>query len=220
MARTVANGSSRLLRANVPQFVRVGSDMTTSRATAADAARVLATADMVLTAGQVDEAYSRMATAIQLTLGGTSPLVLACMVGGLIPAAGLLGRMQMELEIGYVHATRYRGGTSGHDVEWRVPPPPGLEGRHVLVVDDILDEGYTLAAIVDAVREAGAASVRSAVLVEKRHGRKAPALEADFTGLECPDRYVFGCGMDYKGWHRQLPAIYAVADGDRARSRP
>ena len=190
--------------------------MASSRASSADAARILAGADMVLSAGQVDAAYSRLATQIQLTLAGTSPVVLVCMVGGLIPAAGLLGRMQMELELDYVHATRYRGGTSGHEVQWRVTPSDALAGRHVLVVDDILDEGYTLAAILDAVRASGAASVRSAVLVEKRHERRAPGLKADFVGSAVPDRYVFGCGMDYKGWHRQLPAIYAVGAGDDA----
>ncbi len=189
--------------------------MSGPRISAEEAARVLAAADRVLSAEQVDAAYDRLAAGIQAALDGTSPLVLVSMVGGMIPAACLLARMNMALELDYVHATRYRGGTSGHDVEWRVFPSRPLTGRHVLVVDDILDEGYTLAAVLARVRAGGAASVRTAVLVEKAHGRRAPGLHADFTGLECPDRYVFGCGMDYKGWHRQLPAIYAVAtDGD------
>jgi len=181
---------------------------------AEQAARVLARADRVITPGQVSDAYDELAANIHCALADSSPMVLVAMVGGMIAASGLLARMSMQLELGYVHATRYRGGTSGHDVQWRAPPPPGVHARHVLVVDDILDEGYTLAAVLRAVRDAGAASVRSAVLVEKRHGRRAPGLEADFVGLEVPDRYVFGCGMDYKGWHRQLPAIYAAADED------
>lgn len=180
-------------------------------ASAEEAAQVLAAAEVVLTAAEANAAYEAMAAQILDAYAQHPPVVLACMVGGLIPTAGLLSRMQMQLEVDYVHATRYRGGTSGHDVEWRVAPPPRIHGRHVLVVDDILDEGYTLAAILRAVRDAGAASVRSAVLVEKVHDRRAPGLEADFLGGDVPDRYVFGCGMDYKGWHRQLPAIYAVA---------
>jgi hypoxanthine phosphoribosyltransferase len=181
---------------------------------AVQAAGVLERADRVITPGQVADAYDALAANIQSVLADASPIVLVAMVGGLIPASGLLARMSMQLELGYVHATRYRGGTSGHEVQWRAPPPPGVHGRNVLLVDDILDEGYTLAAVLRALREAGSASVRSAVLVEKRHGRRAPGLQADFVGLEVPDRYVFGCGMDYKGWHRQLPAIYAAADED------
>ena len=188
--------------------------MASSSITAEEAAQVLARAERVLTTGQLIDAYDDLAERIQQTLDGTSPVVLAAMVGGLIPAAQLLARMDMQLEVDYLHATRYRGGTSGHDVQWLREPGPKLVGRHVVIVDDILDEGYTLAAMLEAVRRAGVASVRSAVLVEKRHSRRAPGLEADFVGLEVPDRYVFGCGMDYKGWHRQLPAIYAAAPVD------
>jgi hypoxanthine phosphoribosyltransferase len=186
--------------------------MSAAGISAEDAAGVLAAAEPVLHRAQVDAAYGCLARDIQAALAGHSPLVLVCMVGGMIPAAELLSRMQMQLEVDYVHATRYRGGTSGHDVQWRVSPSRSLHGRHVLVVDDILDEGHTLAAILHGVRAAGAASVRSAVLVEKCHDRRVAGLAADFTGAQVPDRYVFGCGMDYKGWHRQLPAIYAVAE--------
>ena len=87
-----------------------------------------------------------------------------------------------------------------------------MRGRHVLVVDDILDEGHTLGAIMDTLRELETASVQSAVLVDKIHDRRVEGVQADFFQLQVPDRYVFGCGMDYKGWYRQLPAIYAVAD--------
>lgn len=182
--------------------------------TSDQAAAVLARAERVITTGQVLDAYDALAEQIEQALAGRSPVVLAAMVGGLIPAAQLLTRMEMQLEMGYLHATRYRGGTRGFDVEWVRAPDARLAGRDVLIVDDILDEGHTLAAMMEAVRGVGVASVRSAVLVEKRHPRRAPDFEADFVGLEVPDRYVFGCGMDYKGWHRQLPAIYAAADED------
>jgi hypoxanthine phosphoribosyltransferase len=176
------------------------------------AAQVLAQADCVLSHDQVSAAYDKLAVDIQNVLGDSSPIILACMVGGLIPTGGLLARMDMALEVDYLHATRYRGGLNGHDIQWRVTPSASLRGRDVLLVDDILDEGYTLAATIYAVRTAGAASVRSAVLVEKAHDRRVPDLVADFVGAQVPDRYVFGCGMDYMGWHRQLPAIYAVAE--------
>ncbi|MDS4039831.1 MAG: phosphoribosyltransferase family protein, partial [Candidatus Competibacter sp.] len=105
-----------------------------------------------------------------------------------------------------------RGGTRGGEMDWIAPPRPEVAGQVVLVVDDIFDEGDTLEAILAEVRRRGATAVYSAVLVDKRHDRKVSGLTVDFVGLEVPDRYVFGCGMDYKEYWRQLPAIYAARD--------
>ena len=86
-----------------------------------------------------------------------------------------------------------------------------LKGRKVLVLDDILDEGHTLAAIVEHLREEGADAVHTAVLVHKLHDRKAsPGMRADVSGLDIEDRYLFGCGIDYKGYWRNAPGIYAL----------
>ena len=83
--------------------------------------------------------------------------------------------------------------------------------RDVLIIDDILDEGHTLGAIIDFCRHAGASRVYTAVLIDKDHQRKArPDLQADFIGLQCIDRFIFGYGMDYKGYWRNAPGIYAV----------
>ena len=112
-----------------------------------------------------------------------------------------------------MHATRYRGDVRGQELEWIARPRTPLEGRTVLVLDDILDEGVTLAAILEDCRAQGARAVHSAVLVDKRIGRPRTLERADFTGLSVPDRYVFGFGMDYRGYLRNLPAIYAVAEG-------
>ena len=120
--------------------------------------------------------------------------------------------MRFPLQVGYLHATRYRSGIRGGAIDWIAPPRPEVAGRTVLVIDDIFDEGDTLKAILEEVRRRGAAAVYSAVLVNKRHHRKVPGLQVDFIGLEVPDRYVFGCGMDYKEYWRQLPAIYAARD--------
>ena len=105
-----------------------------------------------------------------------------------------------------------RGATRGGEIDWIAPPRPAVTGQTVLVVDDIFDEGYTLQAILAAVRQQGATAVYSAALVNKQHNRKVPGLTVDFIGLEVPDRYVFGCGMDYKEYWRNLPAIYAARD--------
>lgn len=186
-----------------------------SKTSLADEAReVLRCADKLYDAVQVSRGYDQMARDIEDQLGDSNPVILAVMVGGMIPAAQLLHRLQMPLEIDYIHATRYRSGLHGHDLEWRIRPKDDLRARHVLVVDDILDEGHTLGAIMATLRELETASVRSAVLVDKVHERRVKGVQADFSQLQVPDRYVFGCGMDYKGWYRQLPAIYAVADAN------
>jgi len=137
-------------------------------------------------------------------------LLLCVMTGGLVTASELFIRLDFPLQLDYLHATRYQGGTRGSELQWITRPSQDLEGRTVLVVDDILDEGLTLAAILDYCREQGAAAVYSMVLVEKQHDRKASDLKADFVGLPVEDRYVFGYGMDYHGYLRNVRGIYAV----------
>lgn len=179
----------------------------------AEVQRVRDEADCLVAPEAVNAAVDRMAAEITQRLGGKNPLVYCVMNGGLMTAGALLSRLDFPLEVDYLHATRYGQRLQGAVLDWRVRPSRELKGRQVLVVDDILDEGHTLAAIVDQLRAEGAAEVLSAVLVDKDHGRKAtPGMRADFTGLVVEDRYIFGCGMDYKGYWRNLPAIYALRD--------
>ncbi len=176
---------------------------------------ILSRAEQLHSAEDVAGALDRMAAEVRRDLEGRDPLVLAVMVGGMIPATWLIQRLSFPHQLDYVHATRYRGGTRGGPaLEWRASPRSDLRDRHVLVVDDILDEGPTLAAILGACRAQGAASVRAAVLVKKRHDRCVAGLAPDYIGVEVEDRYVFGCGMDYRERFRQLPAIYALAPED------
>jgi hypoxanthine phosphoribosyltransferase len=127
--------------------------------------------------------------------------------------AEITRRLDFPLQLDYLHATRYRGTTRGGGLVWsRQPDATRIEGRHVLVIDDILDEGHTLVAVRNALQGFAPASLAVAVLVEKRHDRRAPGAHAEFIGLQVEDRYVFGCGMDYHEYWRQLPAIYAVKD--------
>ncbi len=173
--------------------------------------RVRVEADCLATPAVVAAAYDAMANAISNDLAELNPLVYCVMNGGLITAGALVSRLDFPLEVAYLHATRYGLQLQGTLLDWRVRPTQDLRGRHVLVVDDILDEGHTLAAIVDHLRGEGPASVRTAVLVDKLHERKAYAgMRADYTGLNVEDRYLFGCGMDYKGYWRNLPGIYAL----------
>jgi hypoxanthine phosphoribosyltransferase len=180
--------------------------------TADQALAVLRQAELLCTPAQIAAAFDQLAIAISAELENRDPLVLIVMNGAFIPAAQLLCRLNFPLQVGYLHATRYRSGTRGGNLAWIAPPRPPVANRVVLVVDDIFDEGDTLKAILTEMRRQGAAAAYSAVLVNKRHDRKVAGFNVDFVGLEVPDRYVFGCGMDYREYWRNLPAIYAVAD--------
>lgn len=169
-------------------------------------------ADCLYDRSEIEAALDRMALDISYALAEANPLVITVMQGGLITAGMLLPRLAFPLQVDYLHATRYRGETSGAELHWIVRPSQTLAGRIVLLIDDIHDEGYTLEAIVRACRDAGARRVYSAVLVNKRHDRKT-VYRSDFVGVEVPDRYVFGYGMDYKEYLRNAPGIYAVKEG-------
>lgn len=178
-----------------------------------DIRRVRAEADCLATAAEVAQAYDRMAAAITHRLQAANPIIYAVMNGGLIPAGQLLPRLEFPLETAYLHATRYGHAATGGGLDWRVRPSASPAGRSALVIDDILDEGHTLAAICAELHAAGAIEVLTAVLVHKCHDRKAsPNMRADFTGLDITDRFLFGCGMDYRGYWRNASALYAVKD--------
>jgi len=176
----------------------------------AEAQDIFKHADCLHDAAAITAAYDRMAEAIRIEYEGKKPLILCVMIGGLHPTSEITQRLKFPFQIDYLHATRYRGETTGGGLLWKSHPEISVRGRDVLVIDDILDEGHTLAAIIESLQKMEASSVKVAVLAEKIHDRKAPGIKADYVGVTVEDRYVFGCGMDYKSYWRQLPAIYAV----------
>jgi hypoxanthine phosphoribosyltransferase len=180
--------------------------------TAAQALTVLREAELVCSVHAVTTALDRLAAAISARFQDCDPLLLVVMNGGMIPATQLFTRLHFPLQIDYVHVTRYRGTTHGGELDWIARPRLSMVDRTVLVIDDIYDAGTTLKAIVADLRRTGAREVYSAVLVDKLHDRKEPGFAVDFVGLHVPDRYVFGCGMDYQEYWRNLPAIYAVRE--------
>lgn len=180
-------------------------------ATRAQAQRILQHAELVCGAAEVSQALDRVAVEVSARLQHDFPLVLAVANGALVFAGELLPRLAFALEFEVIRVSRYRDQTTGGTLNWLLAPQAPLRGRSVLVLDDILDEGLTLAAIRDHVLRAGAQAFSSAVLVDKQITRSKP-MQADFVGLRVPDRYVFGCGMDVKGFWRNLPAIYAFQE--------
>lgn len=176
------------------------------------ARQVLASADCLFSQQDVEQALDRLAADISASLADHDILLLCVMTGGAVSAAELFLRLNFPVQLDYLHATRYQGTTGGSELRWITRPSQSLRDRVVLVVDDILDEGLTLAAILEYCQQQGARAVYSAVLVEKIHERKVAALKADFIGLMVEDRYVFGYGMDYHGYLRNVRGIYAVSE--------
>lgn len=172
--------------------------------------KVFEQADLVHSADAVESALDAMGVAITSKLSGTNPLLVCILTGGVVPFGKLLPRLQFPLTIDYVHATRYGDRLHGGQLHWISGPHQDPKDRTVLLVDDILDEGTTLAGIEERYRGDGARVVYKAVLVTKDRQRPNE-VHIDFPGLTVPDRYVFGYGMDYKGYLRNAPGIYAEA---------
>ncbi|MGA9572866.1 MAG: hypoxanthine-guanine phosphoribosyltransferase [Lysobacterales bacterium] len=161
---------------------------------------------------EVQAAVQKMADEINRYYGDKPVVMISVLTGAIVPAAWLVTKLKMPVQMDFVHATRYRGGLYGAELEYRVPPRLNLEDKHVLIVDDIFDEGNTLAAIKGSVEKRKARSVRMAALVRKVHDRGLPRDYVDFIGLDVPDVYVFGCGMDaYEEW-RHLDEILVLGD--------
>ena len=176
-----------------------------------EAVAVMKHADCLYDRAAVEAALDRMADRINHDMAGGDVVVMCIMNGGLVASGTLLPRLEFALRVDYMHASRYRERTAGDELHWKVNPSQALAGKDLLIIDDILDEGYTLAAIIEFCRQQSPASLRAAVLVQKEHGRGVRP-PVDYVGLRVPDRYVFGYGMDYKGYWRNAPGIYAVAE--------
>ena len=172
---------------------------------------ILQQAELLYPAEQVQASLHGVARQINDALADTHPLVLSVMGGAVVFTGQLLPLLDFPLDFDYVHVSRYGDATQGGKVCWKVEPCDNVRGRVVLVLDDILDEGHTMAALRERVMELGASRFYCAVFADKRHGRAKP-IQADFVGMELPDRFVFGYGMDIEGAWRNLPAIYAVKE--------
>lgn len=177
-----------------------------------EVARVAAGAECLYTRQQVEAALDLMAADVAERLQDSDPILLCVMLGGLVTTGLLATRLGFPVQIDYLHVGRYADKTRGGELVWYRRPSLDLAGRSVLIVDDILDEGCTLAALQAFCTDQGVGRAWSAVLTEKRHDRRLPGIRADFVGLEVADRYVFGYGMDYKGYLRNMPGIFAVGE--------
>ena len=174
------------------------------------AQQILERTELVLDQAGVERCYDELSAAITADYADRDPVILCVMLGALHVTAEITKRLDFAFELDYLHATRYQGETSGSDLVWKVSPSLCLQDRHVLVIDDILDEGHTLANIEKCLLQQQPASLATAVLVDKQHDRRDPEIRADYAGVQLEDRYLIGCGMDYRNYYRQLPYIVAL----------
>ena len=163
------------------------------------------TAALEIVANTVSSDYSEYG-------GENTPLLISVMNGGLITTGHFLTALDLSVDVDYCHTTRYGNATSGGELQWLSYPRQPLQGRHVLLVDDIFDEGITLKLIAEYCVDQGAESVKSVVLLDKQHDRKVEGFSPDYFALTIPDRYVFGFGLDYKGSYRNAPGIFALSE--------
>lgn len=175
-----------------------------------DPAQILQNSSLLASREQVMAAVDRMAEQVNEFYGDRPIILLIVMTGAVMPAAWLASRLNMPVQMDFIHATRYAGSTEGGEIEFRVPPRLNLQDHDVLIVDDIYDIGLTLQMIEEYCAARHVNSVNSAVLVRKIHDRPTTGQLPRFIGMDIEDRYIFGCGMDaYEHW-RHLDEIRAL----------
>ena len=184
-----------------------------------EALRLLQEAELICDAECVQREVARVAREISAELGGQFPVVLSVMGGAAIFTGQLLPQLGFPLEFGAIEVTRYNNDIEGREITWRLPPRDNVRGRTVLVVDDILDEGITLAAIHKKLVEMGAKRVLSAVFADKDIGRAKP-IKADLVGLTLPNEFVVGFGMDVYNYWRNLPGLWSISQADLSAAEP
>lgn len=179
-------------------------------------AKIRQTADLLYSSGEIEAAIVDLAAKLNAKHCDDNPLCLNILNGATPFFGRLLQQLDFPLQTDYIHASRYQDELSGSQLQIYARPQTALTGRNVWLIDDIFDEGITLTSIAEWALEQGAATVKTIVLTEKLHTRKSTLPSGlqtpDHIALTVPDRYVFGWGMDYKSYWRNLDAIYALPD--------
>jgi hypoxanthine phosphoribosyltransferase len=162
---------------------------------------------------EIQKRVDEVAAEITRVYGDEPITIVGVLTGCLVFLSDLIRRLEMPLRIALIQASSYRGtATTAGTLKVQDDLLPDLRGRHLLILDDILDTGQTLHFMVEHMNRLGAASVRVAVLLRKV-GRQRVPLEPDFFGFEIPDAFVIGYGLDYDDEYRNLPYIGVLGGG-------
>lgn len=162
---------------------------------------------LVFDRATIDATVDKLAAAVSQRCSQGEWTAMCVMNGALVFTAELIQRLSIPVRVDSLRVSRYHETTQGSHLRWHSRPESDIAGMRVLLIDDIFDEGETLAALDTFFREAGAAEVVSVVLLDKIHDHKVAGFKPDIVGLDCPDVYVFGYGMDIEGRYRNLPEI-------------
>lgn len=173
--------------------------------------RAFSQAEQLHTQVATAHAIDRMAVAITATLQDQNPVVLSVLQGGLYLTGQLMARVVMPLQQGYVHVGRYTNEQQEGELHWYGGAYPSLAGRCVLLVGDVLDRGVTLQKLLDWLHEQDVSCTYTAVMAKKNSDCLVRP-PVDFVGVECPNRVLFGCGMDFEGYGRNLPSLYGLKE--------
>ena len=181
------------------------------------ARKLLQNAEEIFNAAEVQHAVAGVAEKLNARFdrdGDESfPLVLGVMGGAVVFVGQVLPQLRFPLEFDYIHVSRYGDDDQGGRVVWKVIPRPNVAGRTIIVLDDILDEGETLAHVKQRLLDMGAAEVIIAVFADKALKQSKP-VKADIVGLTIPNKFVVGFGMDVYGYWRNLPGLWAIRQED------
>jgi hypoxanthine phosphoribosyltransferase len=181
------------------------------------ARKLLHNAEEIFDAQEVQQAVAGVAEKLNQRFDrpedDTFPLVLGVMGGAVVFVGQVLPQLRFPLEFDYIHVSRYGDDDQGGRVVWKVIPRPNVAGRTIIVLDDILDEGETLAHVKQRLLDMGAAEVIIAVFADKAL-KQAKPVKADIVGLSIPNKFVVGFGMDVYGYWRNLPGLWAIRQED------
>jgi hypoxanthine phosphoribosyltransferase len=184
---------------------------------------LLANATEIVTPAEVQAAVARVADQLNTRFGNsndkTFPLVLGVMGGAVVFTGNLLPQLDFPLEFDYIHVSRYGDDDRGGEIVWKVIPRKNVAGRTIVVLDDILDEGETLAHVKQRLLDMGAAEVLVVVFADKDLGRAKP-IKADLVGLTLPNQFVVGFGMDVYNYWRNLPGLWSINEADLSAADP
>ncbi|MDF1688581.1 MAG: hypoxanthine-guanine phosphoribosyltransferase [Cycloclasticus sp.] len=172
---------------------------------------VQANSSCLLDEHAVDVMVSKLAADITEACQYENPVILCVMTGAVVAVGMLLPQLNFPLEVDYVHATRYQGEVVGGELQWKQLPTTSLLNRTVIIIDDVLDEGVTMSKLKSYCKEQGALRCYTVVLVDKEIKKEKP-IKADFVGFQAGDQYLFGLGMDYKGYLRNINGLYACPE--------
>jgi hypoxanthine phosphoribosyltransferase len=167
-------------------------------------------ASVLLTEEQIQTRVTELAQEIARDYAGQCPLLIGVLKGSIVFLSDLMRKLSLPLEIDLICCSSYgSAATSSGDVTLRTAPACQVSGRHVLLVEDIVDTGLTLAKLIELLQAQQPASLKVCCLLSKP-SRRETEVEIHYTGFEIPDEFVVGYGLDYAERYRWLPHVAVV----------